>query len=405
MNNPQVIVVGAGISGLSFAWNAAMAGRKALVLEERNRIGGCIYSCRFEDGYWYELGAHTVYNSYSSLLDIAKESGLADTLIQRGPARAHFGLLKNGEIDWLTPPRILLRLNWLEAARHAPIGFFRSKRGRSLSEYYSSLFGPGNFRRVFSPFFAAVPSQRADDFPAEGPGSLFKKRDRCKEFPRSFGFPGGLQALCNAIAANPNIEVRMQSKVTWLRASKDDFILDTEDGNTLKAGVLAIATPHKQAEALLQNSYADLSNAIGRIETVRLESLGARIERSKCRLPECAFVVPADDIFYSAVTRDPFPDANWRAFAFHFRPGFTRQQKIQCICDLLRVSPSDLDGVEENHAELPAPRVNHAGIVASIQKQLNGSRLALMGNYITGLAIEDCILRAFGEWLRVQRYV
>jgi len=405
MNNPEVIVVGAGISGLSFAWKAAMAGRKSLVLEERNRIGGCIYSYRCEDGYWYELGAHTVYNSYSSLLEIAKESDLADTLIQRGPARVHFGLLKKGEIDWLTPPRILLRLNWLEAALYAPIGFFRSKRGRSLSQYYSSLLGPGNFRRVLSPFFAAVPSQPADDFPAEGPGSLFKKRDRRKEYPRSFGFPGGLQDLCDAIAAHPNIEVRRQSRVTGVHASEDDFVLDMEDGNTLKTRILAIATSHKKASALLQNSYSNLSNAIGQIGTVRLESLGARIERSKCRLPECAFVVPVDDIFYSAVTRDPFPDPNWRAFAFHFRTGSTRQEKIKCICELLHVSPSDLDGVEENHTELPAPRVNHAEIIAAIQMLLEGNRLALLGNYINGLAIEDCILRSHDEWLRLQRSV
>ena len=85
MNNPEVVVVGAGISGLSFAWKAAQTGRQVLVLEERDRIGGCIYSCRYDDGYWYELGAHTVYNSYSGLLDIAIEAGLAEAevLIER----------------------------------------------------------------------------------------------------------------------------------------------------------------------------------------------------------------------------------------------------------------------------------------------------------------------------------
>ena len=139
MNHPDVIVIGAGISGLSFAWKAAQAQRKVLILEKRERIGGCIYSYRYDDGFWYELGAHTVYNSYSGLLDLVSESGLADKLVQRGPARVHFGLLKDGKIDWLTPPKVLLRLNWFEAAVHAPLGIFRKKHGRSLKQYYSQL--------------------------------------------------------------------------------------------------------------------------------------------------------------------------------------------------------------------------------------------------------------------------
>ncbi len=401
MSNPEVIVIGAGISGLAFAWKAAQSGRKVLVLEKQDRIGGCIYSYRYDDGFWYELGAHTVYNSYSGLLDIVTETGTAGKLVQRGPARAHFGLLQNGNIDWLTPPKVLLRLNWLEAAVHAPLGFFRSKQGRSLSQHYSGLLGPRNFRRILSPFFAAVPSQCADDFPAEGPGSLFKKRSRRKEFPRSFGLPGGLQTICNAMAEHPDIEVCPQSNVAGLRVSNGDFVIRLEQGDEIKVPIVAIATPHQQAAALVQDSFPSLSEAIGRIETVTLESLGTRVSRSKCWMPDCAFVVPVDDIFFSAVTRDPFPDPNWRAFAFHFRSGLTRERKIERICDLLRVFPSDLDGLAEQHTTLPAPRINHADIIADIQSQLEGTGLALLGNFITGLAIEDCIARSNSEWQRL----
>ncbi|MBN2242133.1 MAG: FAD-dependent oxidoreductase [Acidobacteria bacterium] len=401
MENPDLIVIGSGISGLTYAWKAARAGHRILVLERGDRIGGCIYSYRFGDGYWYELGAHTVYNSYSELLHIAEQTGLAGRLVRRGPARVHFGLLDSGRIDWLTPPKILLRLDWLEAVRYAPIGFFRARRNRTLEQYYSGFLGPRNFRRMLSPFFAAVPSQCADAFPAEGPGSLFKKRPRRKEFPRSFGFPGGLQAICDAIVSNPNIEVRTGCAAAGIRPSPGGFEVLLEKGGPLRAPAAAVAADHRSAAALLRNEYRELSEAVGRIEAASLESLGTRIPRGKCSLPECAFIVPANDIFFSAVSRDPFPDPDWRAFAFHFRPGIGHEQKVGRICSLLQVSPSDLDILAGQNLTLPAPRIRHAAIVAEIDRNLEKTGLALLGNYFMGLAIEDCMARAASEWQRL----
>jgi UDP-galactopyranose mutase len=403
MSIPDVVVIGAGISGLSFAWKAAQAGARVLVLEKQNRIGGCFYSCRYEDGFWYELGAHTVYNSYSGLLDIVVATGLKDKLMQRGPSRAHFGLLKDDKVDWLTPPKILLKLNWLEAAIHAPFGFLRGKKGRTVAQYYSGLLGSGNFRKVLSPFFAAVPSQSANDFPADGPGSLFKTRPRREEFPRSFGFSGGLQTICDAIASNPAIEIRKGAAVQKLQPINEGYRIQLENGEALNVAVVAVAATHTESASLLADSFPALSSAIRGIETVKVESLGVRIARSKCWMPECAFVVPFKDIYFSAVTRDPFPDSEWRAFAFHFRNGLTREQKIQSVCSLLRADLSDLEGITENMTTLPAPRINHAITIAEIRKQIEKERhLALVGNYFNGLAVEDCIARSFSEWQRVQ---
>jgi len=401
MATADVVVVGGGISGLAFAWKAAQAGKRVVVLEREPRVGGCLHSVRRADGFWYELGAHTSYNSYGAFLDIVAGTGIAGKMRERGPARALFGLLRGETIEWLTPPKILLKLNWLEAAAHFPLNFLRKKDGETVYSYYAKLLGRRNYDRLFSPFFAAVPSQKADGFPVEGPGSLFKKRPRRKEFIRSFGFEGGLQLVCDAAAAAPGVRVETGVVVERLATGGAGHVVTTRDGRTLDAPVVALAATADEAARLAGESHPELARAISRVKTVTVESVGVVLPREKCWMPECAFVVPVDDVFHSAVTRDPFPDPARRAFAFHFKPGVAREAKLKRMSDVLRVPVAELGELDEQRLVLPSPALGHGELVAEIDRCLAGGKLAVTGNYFAGLAIEDCVLRSNEEWARV----
>jgi protoporphyrinogen/coproporphyrinogen III oxidase len=401
MATADVIVVGGGVSGLSLAWNASRAGRKVLVLERAGRVGGCLHSPRRPDGFWFEMGAHTTYNSYGAFLEVVEGAGVAGKVVPRGPARATFGLLRDGRISWLTPPKVLLQLNWLELALNVPFGAFRSKQDQTVASYYGRLIGRRNYERLLSAFFAAVPSQKADGFPLEGPGSLFKKRPRREEFPRSFGIDGGLQTVCDAAAAVSGVTVETGVQVTRVARGAGGFAVTTADGRTLEAPLAAVAATVDQAAAILREDFPDVAAAIGRVGTASVESLGVVLPRARCWMPECAFVVPVDDLFFSAVTRDPFPDPERRAFAFHFRPGVSREQKLARMAEVLRVSREELGEPLEQRLTLPSPALGHDAIVRDLDAALAGGKLALTGNYFAGLAIEDCVLRSKAEWARI----
>jgi UDP-galactopyranose mutase len=405
----DVVVIGGGVSGLSFALKAAQAGRSVTVLERTRRLGGCLHSERAPSGYWFELGAHTAYNSYGGFLDLAIAAAAVPAMRERGPARGVIGFLRDGAYKWLTPPKVLLELSWLEAALHLPQAVFGSSVGKTLAERFGAMVGKDNYRRVLGPFLSAVPSQRADGFPAAGPGSLFKKRPRRKEFLRSYGFDGGLQLVCDGVARAPGLTVAhgaIASALTPVSEGEGGGLrVACEDGRSFAARTVALASGPKEATALLGPAFPALAEATGAIATVEVDSVGVVLPREKAWMPACAFLVPAEDSFFSCVTRDPFPDEKERAFAFHFRPGLDRAARLRRVCEVLRVTEADFAHLAEKRLTLPSPGRDHGARISAIDAALARAQgsglLALTGNYFEGLAIEDCVQRSFSEWARV----
>jgi oxygen-dependent protoporphyrinogen oxidase len=394
MNGQDVIVVGGGISGLAFAWSAAAAGRKVLLLEREARLGGCIRTERTDGGFWFELGAHTIYNSYGGLLEMIEGAGLKDLIVPR--AKVPFRLLRDGRLL-----SVFAALDKWEALRSLPRAFGAKKQGQTVYAYFSRLVGSRNYDRVLGPFLAAVPSQSADAFPATGPGSLFKKRPRRKDVARHFTIQGGLSSVVDAVAARPGIGAATGVDVRGVEREGSGFAVVTADGRRLGAPQVALAVPPSVAASLVRGIHPELSAQLARVKMSKVETLGVAVPKDKAALPPSAFVVPSDDVFYSVVTRDVVPDARFRGFAFHFKPGLDREAKLRRVTDVLRVARTDLAAIAENETILPSPVLGHDALVRDVDRLLQGSRLALTGNYFAGLAIEDCVARSKQEFARL----
>jgi monoamine oxidase len=72
----DVVVVGAGISGLVAARRVAAAGRSVLVLEARDRVGGRVLNHRLDDGSVVESGGAFVGPTQDHILALADELGV-----------------------------------------------------------------------------------------------------------------------------------------------------------------------------------------------------------------------------------------------------------------------------------------------------------------------------------------
>jgi protoporphyrinogen/coproporphyrinogen III oxidase len=95
--SPDVVVVGAGIAGLTAAFRLQEAGLSVLVLEAAEEPGGKMSSVR-RDGFVINRGATAIPAAYSTIKKLAADVGLQDAL---KPMKVSTGIVRDGEVKAL----------------------------------------------------------------------------------------------------------------------------------------------------------------------------------------------------------------------------------------------------------------------------------------------------------------
>jgi oxygen-dependent protoporphyrinogen oxidase len=384
------VVIGGGISGLGAAHFATRRGVETLVLERDGRIGGTLYSYRFDacEGYWTEAGGHTCYNSYGHLLSILDDLNLIPLLSAK--ERVSFRLWRGGARRGL-----FSGIHPFELVRSLPRMLRSSREGKGLAEYYGSGLGQANYRDLFGPAFRAVVCQAPDEFPAE---LLFRKKPRRKGLPKSFTLPQGLGEIPQAIADQEGMQVRLHQQVVAITRLGAGFRIELADGALIACDDLTLAVGPESAAALIPAGLDETKALVSRIGVAEIETLILAIPKRDLtdrRLPPLAGLISVDDSFYSAVSRDYLPDPAWRGFAFHFPPGvLDRAGQVKRACRALGVGTDRVAETGHVHNRLPALRKGHPDLVRRIDASLANTRLALTGNWFLGVSIEDCLTRS-----------
>ncbi len=119
-NNKTVTIIGAGMAGLSAAYDLHRAGWKVTVLEARDRVGGRVYSLRsFSNGLVAEGGGEYIDDAHTRMLAFAKEFNLP---------LGRVGSWQGQEGDW---------------------GSFEGKSGRMNDELFWGMDFPAEIEKVW----------------------------------------------------------------------------------------------------------------------------------------------------------------------------------------------------------------------------------------------------------------
>lgn len=321
MTTPRsdVLVVGAGISGLALATGLAARDASVRVLEAAPAAGGNLRTKRAEtaEGAWLlDLGPNSFGDAAQPFMDLVRAAGIEDRVVRSSGDGSRRWIWRGGRLrevpshplkfafSGLLPPGGVLRLlkePWVAPRpRGAPeesLGAFCDRRlGRAARE---KLLTP-----VVGGIYAGDPMHLGAEsaFPAmvaleREHGSLLRAAMRGKG-PPSRGalssFQGGLAELPAALAQR--LGACLTTGAAAAHAVRDDDVwrVTTSDGRTFEGWTLVVTTPAETTAELLRAADSSIADELDAIEyaPMAVVHVGVRRDALAALPPGFGFLVP-----------------------------------------------------------------------------------------------------------------
>jgi oxygen-dependent protoporphyrinogen oxidase len=325
----DVIVVGAGLSGLTAAFELAEHGHDVEVLESALHPGGVIGSHRRDVGSeqgengeaLYEHGPNSGMDTSPRVNELLHALGIFDERINAEKAAARRYILRDGRLvtvpagplQFITTPLLSARAK-LALLREpfvppAPAGveedvahFVERRLGREVLDYgVEPLVGgiyAGNPQEIS--VAAAFPKLHALEqrYGSIVRGAVFGARERklaaaergeiAKHAAQSFSFRGGMQTLTNALALRVS-RVICAARVESVQPQADGTFLVTMErrGERVerRARAVVLAVPAYEAAKLVLPLAVDVANALEAIVYPPLATVSAAYRRADVQHP------------------------------------------------------------------------------------------------------------------------
>jgi protoporphyrinogen/coproporphyrinogen III oxidase len=450
---PDVIVIGAGISGLVCSWRLRRAGLEAVCFEAAERVGGALHTQR-RGGFLVEAGGNTVQVT-PGFVDLLREIGLESELLQAERGLPRF-ILRHGRLHALplgpgalVRTRLLsLRAKWqlVRELRIPPLrggdeesveSFIVRRFGREIAETIAATFVSGTFAGDAARLSASavLPSLVAfeQQFGGVLKGALRSMRGAAGGAGRRLvTLRRGMESLPAALAERMEGGVHLASRVHGLsrREGKGGLLeieVDGEHGpRRVAARAVVVAAPPWSAARLLATVAPQASAALGELEAPPLAVVSLACARPDVVHPLRGFgflVAPGEEarmlgcLWPSSVFADRAP-AGHVVFTV-FVGGSCDPNRAElgenALIDSVRGDLARILGltgratvltIDRYARSIPQYTLGHSQRVQRVRTGMaSTSGVFLAGNYFEGISVGDCLDRATKTASDVQEYL
>ncbi len=300
----DVVVIGAGVSGIVAAYTLKKAGFNPLIIEKEPHIGGSTYTLR-KDGRIIELGVQSVLGQ-EELMSFVKELNLTPMHPPKEHANTRYvyldGKLKrmpSNPIEFLTSDffSIFGKIRLLREPFISP----SDDSKESISDFVKRRLGKEFLDKIVEPFVCGIYAGNPDKLSAKYAvrrvkaledeyGSIIKGAIKKKALgPQGeiTSFEGGLLTFLEKMASH--LDISLENVALKITKKEDVYTIDTKSGKIQTKAIL-LAVPSYSASYLLRNLTWSMSGELDEIEYAPVIVISAVVKKA---LPKgFGFLIP-----------------------------------------------------------------------------------------------------------------
>jgi oxygen-dependent protoporphyrinogen oxidase len=302
-----VAIIGAGITGLTAAFYLKRAGVPVTVYEAGARAGGVIQSIR-KDGFLAESGPNTILETSPKISELIRDLNLESRRIYpSSDAKNRYVVrdkkpvaMPSSQAEFLTTKLFSARAKFA-LAREPFVPPRRDGVEESVAEFVLRRLNQEFLDRAIDPLVAGIyagdPHKLSvrHAFPKlleaeQKHGSLIKGQffgasekksgEISRRDAKMFSFDDGLQVLTDTLAAQLGDSLKLNSPVTKITQTENDWRISTANGDSGFGAVICCGTAHKLAELKIESQTPLNFSALSEIRYAPVASvvLGFRRE-------------------------------------------------------------------------------------------------------------------------------
>ncbi len=448
LNKLDTIIIGAGISGLSYAWQLNKTQQDFLIVEKQESAGGNWHSFAYKNSI-YELGPNSFVNRYPQFENLIDDIGFRDQVIIKafkdsnryiyldeklievkpGPGLLFSGLLSfKGILRALSEPLQGARLVSKDSEESVH-SFFARHFGDEIAERIvaNALQGvwAGDTKQLS--IKACMPKLKEME---EKHGSilkaLFMKSSKSKDSPKepllTCSFQKGLRSFCSGIQekiGDKHFRFGAQSKICKLEADNFEIEINQE---IFQCKNLVIATKAGEAAQLLENQQPNISTKLSSIYYAPVCLIAFSLKKdlfkksAHKKMQAFGFIsgkaedltlgtIFSSQVFDERELEDEYLMTSFLGGALNSQiTEYDINKLIEKMCQELgevfrdwtqtKLEVDDFQIIQSKFIPkaIPQYQANHNDLTSSIQEELKElPGLNLIGNYFAGVSMADSI--------------